>query len=128
MAAILTACFSCTKPDDGIPPAIEEEPKPEVPYEDPRAEVPIHVDGEPYTTYKGLVMAGYQGWFGTPGDGCSHADHWNTEWYHYRENDMFKPGVLRNSIDMWPDMTEYEVRYDTDFRFADGSVAQVFSS
>mgnify|MGYP003556354177 CR=1 FL=1 len=128
MAAMFTACFSCTKPDDGIPPAIEEDPKPEVPYEDPRADVPIHVDGEPYTTYKGLVMAGYQGWFGTPGDGCSHADHWNTEWYHYRENDMFKPGVLRNSIDMWPDMTEYEVRYDTDFRFADGSVAQVFSS
>lgn len=128
MAAMLTACISCTKPDQGIPPAIEEEPKPEVPYEDPRADVPIHVDGEPYTTYKGLVMAGYQGWFGTPGDGCSHAKHKNTEWYHYRENDMFKPGVLRNSIDMWPDMTEYEVRYDTDFRFADGSVAQVFSS
>lgn len=128
MSAILTAFISCGKPDTGIPPAIEEEPQPEVPYEDPRADVPVHVEGEPYTTYRGLVMAGYQGWFGAPGDGCSHAKHKNTEWYHYRESEMFKPGVLRNSIDMWPDMTEYEVRYDTDFRFADGSVAQVFSS
>lgn len=128
MAAMLTACFSCNKPEDEIPPAIEKDPVQEVPAEDPRAEVPIHEDGQPYTTYKGLVMAGYQGWFGAPGDGCSHANHKNTEWYHYRENEMFKPGVLRNSIDMWPDMTEYEVRYDTEFKFADGSTAQVFSS
>ena len=57
-------------------------------------------------------MVGYQGWFGTPDDGCKHAEASNTGWYHYRENDMFKPGVLRNSIDMWPDMTEYTVRND----------------
>lgn len=123
--------ISCSGKDDSdfIPPAIEPD-KPNVPIEttDPRADVPIHVDGEAYTTYKGLVMAGYQGWFGTPGDGCSHAKYENTKWYHYRENDMFKPGVLRNSIDLWPDMSEYEKKYDTDFRYPDGSVAQVYSA
>lgn len=128
MAVMLAGIVSCGKVNDEIPPALEPEDKPDVPVEDPRADVPIHVDGEPYTTYEGLVMAGYQGWFGTPGDGCSHAKHKNTEWYHYRENDMFKPGVLRNSIDMWPDMTEYEKGYDTEFRFPDGSVAQVYSA
>ena len=94
---VLCALVACTTAsckdsnDDYIPPALEPE-KPEVPVEpeDPRADVPIHVDGEPYTTYKGLLMTGYQGWFGTPGDGCSHANHKNTEWYHYRENDRIQ--------------------------------------
>ena len=75
---VLCALVACTTAsckdsnDDYIPPALEPE-KPEVPVEpeDPRADVPIHVDGEPYTTYKGLLMTGYQGWFGTPGDGCA---------------------------------------------------------
>ena len=132
---VLCALVACTTAsckdsnDDYIPPALEPE-KPEVPVEpeDPRADVPIHVDGEPYTTYKGLLMTGYQGWFGTPGDGCSHANHKNTEWYHYRENDMFKPGVLRNSIDLWPDMSEYEIKYDTEFKYPDGTTAQVYSA
>ncbi len=116
--------------DDAIPPAIEPDKpeKPTVPVEDPRADVPVHAEGTPYTTYRGMVMAGYQGWFGTPGDGCSHARHENTKWYHYRENDMFKPGVLRNSIDLWPDMSEYEKGYDTEFRYPDGSTAQVYSA
>ncbi|MBQ8673764.1 MAG: xylosidase [Bacteroides sp.] len=115
--------------EDYIPPAIEpEKPGNETPTEDPRADVPIHEEGKEYTTYRGLVMAGYQGWFGTPGDGCSHAKHTNTAWYHYRENDMFKPGVLRNSIDMWPDMSEYTKGYDTEFKYPDGTTAQVYSA
>lgn len=133
VVALLAVTSSCGGDEsDYIPPAIEPEnpdtpviTEPEV---DTRADVPIHKEGEPYTTYQGLVMAGYQGWFGTPGDGCSHAKYENTKWYHYRENDMFKPGVLRNSIDMWPDMSEYEVRYDTEFKYPDGTTAQVYSA
>lgn len=87
-----------------------------------------HKQGDPYDSYEGLVMAGYQGWFGTPGDGCVHATHSNTKWYHYRENDMFKPGVLQNSIDFWPDCSEYEITYETEFTMPDGSPARVFSS
>ena len=63
-----------------------------------------------YNSYRGLVMAGYQGWFGAPGDGCRHSNSDNTAWYHYRESEVFKPGVLQNSIDMWPDMSEFEKR------------------
>lgn len=30
-----------------------------------------------YSSYKGLIMAGYQGWFNTPDDGA------NRKWRHY---------------------------------------------
>ena len=100
--------------------------------------IPIHQDGEPYDTYRGLVMAGYQGWFGTPDDGSLLTKNANTGWYHYRENDQFRPGVLRNSIDFWPDMSEYEKKYvvgeetnpsnSAPFILPDGSHASVFSS
>lgn len=111
---------------DEVIPERKEEPKKEPVYNDLGFEV--HKEGEKYDTYKGLVMAGYQGWFGTPGDGCSHATHSNTKWYHYRENDVFKPGVLQNSIDFWPDVSEYEVTYETEFKMPDGTPARVFSS
>lgn len=116
--------------DDYIPPAIEPE-TPETPTEEIYNEFTftVHKDGEPYDSYEGLVMAGYQGWFGAPGDGCSHAQHSNTQWYHYRENDMFEPGVLRNSIDFWPDMREYEKQYTPGkFVYPNGEKATVYSA
>ena len=70
---------------------------------------PIHEEGQPYDTYKGLIMAGYQGWFGTPGDGSPLTA--GGSWYHYGNNGTFSPGVLRNSIDFWPDMSEYTRKY-----------------
>jgi hypothetical protein len=68
----------------------------------------------------GLIMAGYQGWFNTPLDGA------NRGWYHLQKRGRFEPGSC--TIDMWPDMTEYEKQYETAFQYADGSTANIFSS
>lgn len=73
-----------------------------------------------YNSYKGLVMAGYQGWFNAPGDGA------NRKWHHYTGPDGFRPGSC--TIDFWPDVTEYEKTYETEFRFDDGTPARTFSS
>jgi lysophospholipase L1-like esterase/dienelactone hydrolase len=73
-----------------------------------------------YDSYKGLVMAGYQGWFSCPGDGSDRG------WYHYCGRDgLFRPGIC--TIDMWPDVSEYGKTYRTEFSFADGRPAYVMS-
>jgi hypothetical protein len=75
------------------------------------------------STLTGKVMCGYQGWFGTPGDGQG------LGFRHYSHpKNGFKPGAA--GIEFWPDMSELapHERFDTPFRHADGSVAQVFSS
>jgi glycoprotein endo-alpha-1,2-mannosidase len=79
-----------------------------------------HAPKSKYMTYKGLVMAGYQGWFNCEGDGADRG------WTHYSKNGKFEDGSC--TIDFWPAMDEYEVKYETPFRFADGSPAYVFSS
>ncbi len=63
-----------------------------------------------YPTYKGLVMAGYQGWFGAQRDGKMYSDEKQVR------------------IDMWPDVSEYEKTYPTSLKLADGSTARFFSS
>jgi hypothetical protein len=63
-----------------------------------------------YPTYKGLIMAGYQGWFGAPKNGVMYPD----------ENNI--------RIDMWPDVSEYDVTYPTGLKLSDGSTARFFSS
>ena len=63
-----------------------------------------------YPSYKGLVMAGYQGWFRVPEKGIMYPD----------ENKI--------KIDMWPDVAEYEKTYPTGFKLADGKTAHFFSS
>ena len=45
-------------------------------------------------------MAGYQGWFGTPGDGKSGG------FRHMAGKDGFKDGSCH--IDIWPDVREYK--------------------
>ena len=53
-----------------------------------------------YDSYKGLVMAGYQGWFSTPDDGGKRG------WYHFQGKDgTFRPGST--NVDLWPDVSEY---------------------
>ncbi len=76
--------------------------------------------GKKYDSYKGLIMAGYQGWFSAPGDGSGRG------WYHYSGKKGFIPGSCK--VDMWPDVSEYEKVYPTAFSFADGSTAYTFSS
>lgn len=63
-----------------------------------------------YPSYKGLVMAGYQGWFRAPDNGVMYPDE---EQVH---------------IDMWPDVSEYDKTYPTGLKHADGSTARFFSS
>jgi len=73
-----------------------------------------------YDSYKGLAMAGYQGWFSCPDDGSERG------WYHYHGKDgEFRPGSCK--VDMWPDVSEYDKVYKTGFQFADGSPAYVMS-
>lgn len=73
-----------------------------------------------YPTYKGLIMAGYQGWFRAPGDGSERG------WGHFGRGDQFDSE--HNTIDFWPDVSEYEKTYETSFKNADGTSAKVFSS
>ena len=91
----------------------------------------VDMTSDMYDSYQGLVMCGYQGWHGTPGDGCSHNP--DEAWPHYCDVNnhpfIFEPGVLKNSIDFWPDITEYEKTYAADgFTYPDGSQAMVYSS
>ena len=79
-----------------------------------------HSNTSDFPTYKGLVMAGYQGWFNAPEDGA------NRGWFHYASRGKFQPGDAK--IDCWPDVTEYKKTYKTPFLHADSSVAYVFSS
>lgn len=80
----------------------------------------LSAEGRRYDSYKGLVMAGYQGWFNTPADGAGRG------WYHYECRKTFAPGSC--TIDFWPEVSEYDKLYPTDFKFGDGSTAYVFSS
>lgn len=98
----------------------------------PEKEEPVvDTESDMYDSYHGLVMCGYQGWHGTPGDGCAH----NPEepWPHYasvaQQPFIFEPGVLRNGIDFWPDVSDYEKTYAaTGFTTRDGSTPQLYSS
>ena len=65
-------------------------------------------------------MAGYQGWFNTPEDGAG------LGWKHFEKEKEFKPGKC--TIDLWPDVSEYEKTYETAFKLPDETPAKVFSS
>ena len=69
-----------------------------------------HAKTTKYPSYKGLVMAGYQGWFRLPQNGIMYPDEKNIR------------------LDMWPDVSEYEKTYPTGLKLKDGSTAQFFNS
>jgi hypothetical protein len=71
----------------------------------------------------GKVMCGYQGWFNCEGDGAKRG------WTHWtKANGTPSPANIK--VDLWPDLSEFGAaeRYDTEFKHADGQVAQLFSS
>jgi len=73
------------------------------------------------TTLNNKIMAGYQGWFGAPNDGSGHG------WIHWSGG---TPDPDNITFDMWPDLREYEADelFPTNFNYADGSNAGLFSS
>lgn len=79
-----------------------------------------HSKQSAFPSYKGLVMAGYQGWFNAPDDGAGRG------WNHYTSHGKFQPGDCK--IDCWPSVKEYRKTYKTPFRHADSSVARLYSS
>ncbi len=76
--------------------------------------------GSSFNSYKGLIMAGYQGWFNAPGDGAQMG------WNHYATQGRFEPGYCK--VDFWPDIKEYQKTYVTPFKTPDGNPAYIFSS
>ncbi|MET0243876.1 MAG: glycoside hydrolase family 71/99-like protein [Flavitalea sp.] len=112
--AILIIIIACTKKanpgdDTTLPPP--EEIK-ETVYDE---------SGCLFTSYKGLVMAGYQGWFAAEGDASERG------WYHYTNHSCggFAPGC--SAVDFWPDMQEYTKKYPSPFSFSNGSNAPLYS-
>jgi hypothetical protein len=76
---------------------------------------PKHSKQTLYPSYKGLVMAGYQGWFRAQGDGTQ------ARRFAYGSEE-------RTGIDMWPDVSEYEKTYETPWKLPGGKNARFFSS
>src|SRR3954464_7366757 len=70
----------------------------------------------------GKVFTGYQGWF-APTD-----EKGNPVWRHLGKRGKFEPGFC--GIDLWPDVNELapEELVSTGFKFANGRIANVFSS
>ncbi len=79
-----------------------------------------HATKSKFMSYKGLIMAGYQGWFNCEGDGA------NRGWTHYANRGVFEDGNCK--IDFLPDVSEYSKKYKTSFNLPDGSPLYVFSS
>lgn len=87
------------------------------PYDGPNSKEQVETN-----TVIGKVMCGYQGWFRAPGDGSGQG------WVHWGRRGEFNPEMC--TIDYWPDTRELsdEEKFPTDFKYADGTTAHVFSS
>lgn len=99
--------------------ALNQFPK-EVVMSDPATKTTESMNRVRFKSIKNLVMAGYQGWFNTPEDGAG------LGWKHFEKEKEFKPGKC--TIDLWPDVSEYEKTYETAFKLPDETPAKVFSS
>lgn len=99
--------------------ALNQFPK-EVVMSDPATKTTESMSRVRFKSIRNLVMAGYQGWFNTPKDGAG------LGWKHFEKEKEFKPGKC--TIDLWPDVSEYEKTYETAFKLPDETPAKVFSS
>ncbi len=117
MTLLLFIGWSCS--NDSEPPIVEEEEEEIV--IPPVDEIVYDETGCLFTSYTNLVMAGYQGWFAAQGDAS------NRGWYHYENPKCGGFTSSCSSIDMWPDMTEYENKYITPYKNADGSDTFLYS-
>jgi hypothetical protein len=76
------------------------------------------------TTLDGKVLCGYQGWFNTPDDGSGFGFvHWG--------QGLERPGGGRFTVDMWPDVSEYDprdLRAVPGLEMPDGSPARLYSA
>ncbi len=74
------------------------------------------------TTLHHKIMAGYQGWFAASGDGAGYG------WIHWSRGT--KPDADNITIDMWPDMREYDEDelFETDFVYPDLTNAGLYSA
>lgn len=99
--------------------ALNQFPK-EVVMSDPATKTTESMSRVRFKSIRSLVMAGYQGWFNTPEDGAG------LGWKHFEKEKEFKPGKC--TIDLWPDVSEYEKTYETAFKLPDETPAKVFSS
>jgi hypothetical protein len=80
------------------------------------------------TTMSGKILAGYQGWFRTPGDRPG-----STSWAHVFNvrGDTGKLLPARLALDTWPDMSQYDKDEQTvvpGWTFPDGSPATMYSA
>ena len=98
--------------------ALNQFPK-EVVMSDPATKTTESMSRVRFKSIRNLVMAGYQGWFNTPEDGAG------LGWKHFEKEKEFKPGKC--TIDLWPDVSEYEKTYETAFKLPDETPAKVFS-
>ncbi|MBM4142853.1 MAG: xylosidase/arabinosidase [Lentisphaerae bacterium] len=82
---------------------------------------PLAVDA---TTLDGKVMFGYQGWFGTPADGSPQA------WWQHWSIGHGGPGTNTMTIDLWPDLSEYDSNElcATSLAYTNGAPACVYSA
>jgi hypothetical protein len=75
-------------------------------------------------TLDGKVLCGYQGWFNTPGDGTRDGfRHWG--------QGLERPDGGRFTIDMWPDVSEYDPRDLCEvpgLKMPDGAPARLYSA
>lgn len=99
--------------------ALNQFPK-EVVMSDPATKTTESMSRVRFKSIRNLVMAGYQGWFTTPEDGAG------LGWKHFEKEKEFKLGKC--TIDLWPDVSEYEKTYETAFKLPDETPAKVFSS
>ena len=90
--------------------AVSNPKDPDKPVEVP--EMVYDETGLSYTSLDQLVMA-------AEGDGSDRG------WYHYQRAGKFEPGF--STIDFWPEVKEYNRKYETDFRHQDGSAAYLYS-